>query len=152
MSSSLSVFLGNEKRSKLTLFAYGVTDESFAINHARFSEKKWDANRAIVLNYTAFITWFLSTVAGGWGGQYIPEKAFGIDFALIAMFICLLVFQLKGRLYWIVGFFAGAFAVILSIIIPGNSYIIIASILAATFGVFLKKKALTKNTRPGDDI
>ena len=35
---------------------------------------------------------------GGLGGQFIPAKAFGLDYALIAMFICLLVYQLGGNL------------------------------------------------------
>ena len=46
-----------------------------------------------VVNHAANITWIVSSIAGAYGGQYIPEGAFGIDYALIAMFICLLVFQ-----------------------------------------------------------
>lgn len=140
MSSSLAVFLDNTTRKKLSLFAYGVTDESFAVNHARFSQKTWSVNHALVVNHTANIAWIVSSVIGGYGGRFIHEGAFGIDYALTAMFICLLIFQLKGLYYVITAVIAGIVAVILSLIIPGSSYIIIASIFSATIILVIKKR------------
>jgi len=139
MSMSLSVFMGKANRLKLSLFSYGITDESFAINYSRFKRGGWDVNRAIILNQTANFTWIISTVLGGYGGRFIGDRAFGLDYALIAMFICLLVFQLRGQIYVITAIIAGVSAVVLSIIIPGNSYIVIASVLAATISVIFKK-------------
>ena len=139
MSSSLAVFLGDATRRKLTLFAYGVTDESFAVNYTRFSRKIWSLNRALVVNHTANLTWIVCSIIGGYSGRYIRQDAFGIDYALTAMFICLLIFQLKGRLYVLTALIAGAVAVILSLIIPGSSYIVLASIIAATTVLGLKK-------------
>jgi 4-azaleucine resistance transporter AzlC len=140
MSSALAVYLKNADRIKLSFFSYGVTDESFAVNLTRFRESDWDLNSALVTNFTANITWFITTVLGGFSGQFIPAHAFGIDYALVAMFICLLVFQLKGSIYVITAIVAGIIAVILSMIIPGNSYIVIASMAAAALGVVVKKK------------
>jgi predicted branched-subunit amino acid permease len=93
-----------------------------------------------VTNYTANITWLITSVLGGFSGQFIPAHAFGIDYALVAMFICLLAFQLRGSIYVITAIIAGIFAVFLSILIPGNSYIVIASMAAAAIGVVVKKK------------
>jgi 4-azaleucine resistance transporter AzlC len=140
MSSALAVYLKNSDRNKLTFFAYGVTDESFAVNLTRFRETDWNLDLALATNFTANITWCLTTVLGGFSGQFIPAHAFGIDYALIAMFICLLVFQLRGSIYVITALIAGVLAVVLSISIPGNSYIVVASIAAAAIGVILKKK------------
>ena len=147
MSSALAVYLKNTDRKKLTFFSYGVTDESFAVNLTRFRESDWDLNSALVTNFTANITWFVTTVTGGFSGQFIPAHAFGIDYALIAMFICLLVFQLRGSIYIITAIIAGIFAVFLSILIPGNSYIVIASMAAAAVGVIIKKKAGSEGER-----
>ena len=144
MSSALAVYLKNSDRKKLTFFSYGVTDESFAVNHTRFRETDWDLNSATVTNFTANITWFITTVLGGFSGQFIPAHAFGIDYALVAMFICLLVFQLKGAVYVVTAVLAGALAVLLSILVPGNSYIVVASMAAAAIGVVLKKKFRAK--------
>ena len=140
MSSALAVFLKNADRKKLSFFAYGVTDESFAVNLAKFRDSQWDLNAALVTNQTANLTWIITTVLGGIGGQFIPAHAFGIDYALIAMFICLLVFQIRGGIYVITAVIAGICAVFLSLLIPGNSYIVIASMGAAAIGVVLKKK------------
>ena len=139
MSSSLAVYLKNTGRKKLSLFAYGVTDESFAVNYSRLKQGDWGLNRSLALNQTANLAWVASTVIGGYGGQYIPAGALGIDYALIAMFICLLVFQLKGRRYVTVAVIAGVLAVGLSLIMSGSMYVVIASTLAAALGVMLKK-------------
>lgn len=107
MSSALAVFLPGAGRGKLGLYAYGVTDESFAVNHPRFHAGDWDLNRALVVNHVANMTWIVSTVTGGFGGQFIPEHAMGIDYALIAMFICLLIYQFNGLIYWVTAATAG---------------------------------------------
>lgn len=139
MSSSLSVHLKGLGHGWLSAFAYGVTDESFALNMANFRERDWDWRRALILNHTSNLAWIGSTIAGGYGGQFIPAGAFGIDYALIAMFICLLIFQIRGMVYVMVSLVSGFAAVFLSLSIPGNSYIVIASVTAATLGVILKR-------------
>ena len=139
MSSALSVHLGNSSKKMLPLFAYGVTDESFAVNLGRFNSNGWDLKRSLVVNHTANLVWIGSTVIGGYGGQFEPARAFGIDYALIAMFICLLVFQLNGKKYILTAILSGVLAVFFSLIMPGNMYVILASISASTIGVLVKK-------------
>lgn len=139
MSSALAVYLGRSEQKLLALFAYGVTDESFAINTAKFSGGQWDLNRALVLNHSANLTWIASTVLGGYAGQFIPAHAFGIDYALIAMFICLLIFQIKGPKYVCIAVLSGVLGVIFALAIPGNIYIVLASVLTATVGLGLNR-------------
>jgi len=141
MSSALAIPFRGKRRSLLTLFAYGVTDESFAVNYPKLIEGNWQIEHALVVNHAANLTWIVSTIAGGYGGQYIPEGAFGIDYALIAMFICLLIFQLRGRIYFITAIIAGALAVGLSLLLPGNWHIILASVLAASLGTIIKQRS-----------
>ncbi|MBN2254543.1 MAG: AzlC family ABC transporter permease [Deltaproteobacteria bacterium] len=144
MSSSLAVYLRGINRGRLSLFAYGVTDESFAMNLTLFRETGWDWRRGLVLNHTANVSWIVSTIAGGYGGQFIPAGAFGIDYALIGMFLCLIVFQLRGMLYVIIAAIAGLLAVVISLVVPGNSYIVIASILSATIGLVMRRAGYFK--------
>ena len=140
MSSALAMYLGRSNRKTLFLFAYGVTDESFAVNLFRFKASNWGVPQALTVNHAPNITWIIATMAGGYGGQFIPPHAFGIDYALIAMFICLLVFQLRGRKYLLTAVLSGIFSVTLSILIPGNAYIVIASVISAGIGVILQKR------------
>ena len=83
--------------------------------------------------------WLISTVAGVYFGHLIPAHALGIDYALTAMFICLLIFQLKDRTAILTAIIAGLLAVGLSLFIPGNAYIVLASMLAAGIGVMIKR-------------
>lgn len=138
MSSSLAVFLKGTGRGWVSLFAYGVTDESFAVNLNQFRVGRWHWAQALVVNHVSNAVWIGSTILGGLCGQLIPTGAFGIDYALIAMFLCLLVFQLRGRRYVITAAIAAPLAVVLSLWLPGNVYIVLATVLAATIGVFIR--------------
>ena len=139
MSSSLAVHFNGVCRKKLTLFCHGIVDETFAVNLDKLKNGDWGIRRAAVVNYAAFFSWVISTTAGCFCGQFISENAFGLDYALTAMFISLLVFQLTGLIYVLTAIVAGAIAVALSLVLPGNSYIVVASLVAATLGVIVKK-------------
>jgi 4-azaleucine resistance transporter AzlC len=140
MSSSLSVYLRELNTAETALFAYGVTDESFAVNSARFRRGNWSWQTALVVNHVSNLAWVLSTIAGSMLGSFVPDGAFGLDYALTAMFLCLLVFQLRNALQIAVALISGILAVIIALLVPGNYYIIVASFLAATFGLFIGRR------------
>ncbi len=139
MSSALSVHFPGVSRRFLALFAYGLTDESFAVNMTRFNQGEWHRYSALTLNHAANTTWIVSTVAGVYLGQLVPPGAAGVDFALTGMFICLLVFQLRGPVFTITALIAAASALLTYLWLPGNAYVIVASCLAATIGLILKR-------------
>ena len=139
MSSALAVYLQGVSRSFLALYSYGITDESFAVNLTRFREGGWDRYRALVVNHLANSVWITATVCGALVGQFVPQGALGIDYALTGMFICLLVFQLRGRLYVVTGLLAALVSIAWYLLIPGDSYIFVASLCAATLGYLLKR-------------
>jgi 4-azaleucine resistance transporter AzlC len=140
MSSSLAMHLRLTDKRWIALFGYGVTDESFASNLTRFRSGTWDWRRALVVNHVSNLAWVASTVIGGCGGTLIPSGSFGIDYALVAMLLCLLVFQLRSRLYVVVAAVSGVAAVCTALLLPGNAYVIIASVIGATTGLLLKRR------------
>ncbi|MGW8313110.1 MAG: AzlC family ABC transporter permease [Desulfuromonadales bacterium] len=144
MSSALAVCLRGVNRLFLALYAYGVTDESFAVNLTRFRKGDWDRFRALVVNHLANLVWIAATVCGALIGQFVPEGALGIDYALTGMFICLLIFQLQGRIHVITGVLAAVFSVAWYLLIPGDSYIVGASVGAATAGYLLNRRRRSK--------
>ncbi|HEY5975416.1 MAG TPA: AzlC family ABC transporter permease [Geobacteraceae bacterium] len=139
MSSAMAVHLSGAGRRFLALFAYGVTDESFAVNMTRFRQGEWDRRQALILNQVTNATWIVSTVAGVFLGSFIPAGALGIDYALTGMFICLLVFQLRSPLFVLTAVIAAACSVFLAVTLPGNTGVIVASCLAATAGLVMKR-------------
>lgn len=140
MSSALAVHLTGINRKFLALFAYGLTDESFAINMSKFRSEPWTRFQALTVNHLSNIVWVIATVTGTLIGQFIPQGAFGIDYALIGMFICLLVFQLQSRIHVITALAGMTFSTIWYLLIPGDSYIVGAAISAATLGYLLQRR------------
>ncbi len=140
MSSALAVYLQGVNRKFLALYAYGVTDESFAVNLTRFREGAWGREQALIVNHTANSVWVMATICGALIGQFVPQGALGVDYALTGMFICLLVFQIQGRIYVFTGILAATLSTLWYLIIPGDSYIVGASISAATVGYLMKRR------------
>jgi 4-azaleucine resistance transporter AzlC len=139
MSSAISVHFPGVSRRFLALFAYGLTDESFAVNMTRFTQGGWHRYSAMTLNHAANATWIVSTVAGAYLGQLVPRGAAGVDYALTGMFICLLVFQLRSAIFVTTALIAVACSLIAYLWLPGNTYVIVASCLAATAGLIIKR-------------
>jgi len=141
MSSALAVYLQGVNRWFLALFAYGITDESFAVNMIRFRSGGWDRRQALVVNQLSNGAWVASTICGALAGQFIPSGAYGINYALTGMFISLLSFQLLNRIYVLTGLVTGVISITWYLFVPGNSYIICASMAGATIGYVLTRRA-----------
>ncbi len=140
MSSTLALHLKGVPKGLLSLFSAEITDETFAVNLTRFARGGWDEKKALVVNHTSHLAWVVSSVAGGMLGHVIPQGAFGIDYALTAMFLSLLVLQSSSAL---IGFFAlvsGALAVIIVKLLPGTWNVILATVITATLGVVLEDR------------
>ncbi|WP_319471987.1 AzlC family ABC transporter permease [uncultured Pseudodesulfovibrio sp.] len=135
MTASLAPNLGKWRKWQLALFAYEITDESFALHSARFANG--DDSRAVtfIINVTAHVSWVIASWAGFLAGATIPDiKPLGVDYALPAMFIALLCMQVKGRLHVLVAGFSGLASVALVQSGADQWSVIIATLLGATFG------------------
>lgn len=139
MSSALAIYLQNVNRWFLSFFAYGITDESFAVNMTRFRDQQWSKWSGLGVNQLANLVWIISTVSGTAIGQFIPQGAFGIDYALTAMFICLLIYQLQGLIFLLTAVATALIALLWYLLIPGDSYIVGASMGGATLGFLIKR-------------
>lgn len=99
---SMSVAQYFKKESLLRSISIGslLTDESYGVlTTAIQQEKKLSFSWISGLNITAYLAWILSTMLGGIIGNWLPNpKAFGLDFALSAMFIGLIVLQIEHPL------------------------------------------------------
>ena len=75
-----------------------LTDETFgvAVTEA-IKNKKLYGRWMDGLNVTAYLSWFFACIAGAYLGRWIPNaEQWGLDFALVAMFVALLVLQLSN--------------------------------------------------------
>ena len=74
-----------------------LTDESYgvlttALQNGKQPSLKWMNG----LNILAYLAWIVATVLGAVLGEFIPDpELFGLDFALVAMFLGLFLFQVE---------------------------------------------------------
>ncbi|PZD96170.1 branched-chain amino acid ABC transporter permease [Paenibacillus sambharensis] len=99
LSAAISPYFRSFPWWKNVLLGSQLTDETFGVAVNRLSNDwkhrdKW----MFGLNITAHINWIAATFAGAYFGAWIPDpEAYGLSFALPAMFIGLLVLQMAHR-------------------------------------------------------
>jgi 4-azaleucine resistance transporter AzlC len=140
MSAALSQHLQSWRKSELAGFAYEITDESFAVHTTRLSDDSIPKAETFAINVTAQVSWILGTGLGIVGGRMITEiEPFALDYALPAMFIALLVMQIKNNIQISVAVLSGLASVGLYLLGLNQWYVILATILGATMGVVLER-------------
>lgn len=106
--ASLSRFCSNTKKSLSFLYGATVTDESFAVNLAKFELGNWSVKAATMVNLFSQSCWALANVLGVILGSLLTVPTALASFAMTSIFLCLL-FSQKGTLSNIA---AAGFAVI----------------------------------------
>ncbi|MGE6376660.1 AzlC family ABC transporter permease [Peribacillus muralis] len=145
LSAALSPYFRHLSPLRNVLVGSLLTDETFgvAINQ---TAKRNQINETWMhgLNVTAYLNWFLANIAGALLAQWIsdPEK-FGLEFALPAMFIGILVLSIIGRgkikRDVAVAVIAVVIAVASSFVLSSSMGIIVATIIASTIGMVVEK-------------
>lgn len=144
MSAYLAPHMRKLKLWQLVLFSYEITDESFAM-HSAYIRKKGvpPAAELFALNISAHLAWVAGSVLGAWLGSSITLDiaALGIDFALPAMFIALMVIQVESIRHLAVALFAALMGLLFFLAGMNQLYIILATVTAATVGVLTERKS-----------
>lgn len=100
MNLHVSTIFPQAKLYQQVLIGSFMTDESYGVLLGHRLEQKvispfWMYGN----NFAGYLSWFLATVVGTILGGLIPNPdRFGIDFALVAMFVAILVNQLEGMI------------------------------------------------------
>lgn len=140
MSASLSPYLKHVSTPKQILIAATITDETYASDITEAQNGTKSPYFYIGLNTFSHLSWILSTVLGGIIGNLISDPTkLGLDFALAAMFIGLLILQVDSKKSILVAVISGIISLFVANISKGNFNIIIATVLAATLGVCIEK-------------
>jgi 4-azaleucine resistance transporter AzlC len=148
MASALAPYLSRWRKLQLSVFAYEITDESFALHSVEFPRaaalppphRGPRPAESLALNMTAQVSW----VFGSWlglvaGGLITDIETLALDYALPAMFIALLMMQLKDRVQLVVAILTGILAVMLLLAGLDQWYVIAATLFGATLGVMVEE-------------
>jgi 4-azaleucine resistance transporter AzlC len=136
MSASIAPHLRAWSKPVLSVFAYQLTDETFAVHSTRFVSGTPNKVEALCVNAMAQAAWVSGSLLGAIGGQFVPDpKPWGLDFALPALFVALLVLQIHDRVQVIVALLTGLVAVGLTLLGLGQWAVVLATLVGATLGV-----------------
>jgi len=139
MTASLAPYVKKIPASLLNIIGFGVTDETFAVAMGDVCREEKTAGYFLGLNITSQLCWIISTVIGAAVGNIIPDpRIFGLHFALPAMFIGLLVMQIREKISYLIAIIAVVLSLIFKLLLPGNWNVILASIITATMGVMIE--------------
>lgn len=136
MSAALAPYLGHWSKIRLALFSGHMTDETFALHASRFAKGEMRTGTTFGINIIAHSTWVASTALGLAASTLITDvRPIGLDFALPAMFIALLLGQMKSHLHLCVAIFSGIVSTGLFMAGLTQANVLTATILAATLGL-----------------
>lgn len=133
MSASLAPYLQRWRKAEVAAFAFELTDESFGVHSLRFERGETAPGPTLGINLICQLSWVAGTLLGALAGGLITDvKPFALDYALPAMFIALLVLQIRSRLHLITAGVAGVLSMLVWLGGESQWNVIIATVMAAT--------------------
>lgn len=139
MAASLAPSLSGWKKRHLAWFSFELTDETFALHSTSAGKLAECRLEALSLNMTAQASWVAGTILGIVASGLIGDvKPLGLDYALAAMFIGLLVGQCENRVRVITAVLSGGIATLLYLAGWHQFHIIVATVAGATLGLLVE--------------
>ena len=123
------------------LLIYGMSDENYSLL-CSYREKE-GVNEKQVHVFSAILIWFywiLFSALGGLIGALITFDTTGIDFALTALFVVILIEQLKGATSKLPGIIGGVSSVIWLLVLGADHFLLPSLISTVAVLICLKKR------------
>ncbi|MDF2569844.1 MAG: ygaZ [Sporomusa sp.] len=141
MGASLAPHLLKLPLARQLLLAFALTDEAYAVTVNRTAKEGYSADYQMGSSWALYCIWVISTLIGVLVGSYIPDPlAWGLDFAMPATFLAMLMPRLTNHVSIAVCLVAAVTAVVGATYLPGKWYIIAACIAASITGGLMEKE------------
>ncbi len=145
MGLSLSPYLSEASPKWQRLVAFGMVDESYMISITHYREQgrpQGSPHFLLASGLSLYVLWFAASLVGAVAGNSIDDPLkWGLDFAMPATFLTMLLPQVNSRRLFAVVSVAALAAVAAYLLVPGKWYIIIAVIAGVATGVLLEIRA-----------
>lgn len=122
----------------------GLTDETYAVAAVHFKEHPATVSYLAGLNVSSYLSWVVSSLVGASLGNIITNtEQLGLNFALPAMYTILLILVISEKKHLVVALVSVMVCLAVAYLFPATlsnlSNIIVASLVAATLGVIIKR-------------
>lgn len=135
MSAAVYPHVAHWRKKELAGFAFELTDETFALHSTRLELAKAEKSEVFAINLTAHTAWIIGSSLGVIIGQMVTEiEPLALDYVLPAMFMALLVMQIKKSSQVWAALLAGTASVYFLLLGIEQLHVIIATIIGATLG------------------
>lgn len=142
MGASLAPYMIRLPISLQALLSFGMVDETYAITIDRAQKKGYKASYQLGVNLFFYSAWILSTAVGVLLSGYISDPlAWGLDFAMPAIFLAMLIPRLVNLTAVAVCGAAAAAAILGVLYLPGKWYIIAACLAATAVGGLMEERS-----------
>jgi len=146
MGASLAPYIIRLPVALQALLSFGMVDETYAITIDRIYKKGYSASYQLGANALFYSAWVLSTAVGVLLSGYISDPlAWGLDFAMPAIFLTMLIPRLVSPTAVVVCGVAAMVAIVGMLYLPGQWYIIAACVSAAAVGGLMEKEVKHAN-------
>jgi len=150
MGLSISPYLSKTTPWWQRLVAFGMTDESYLTSVTHYRDQAGEqGNPHFMLGAGAsiYVAWGLASLVGALAGNSISNPLqWGLDFAMPATFLTMLLPQIVSRRMGVVVIVSAAVATATYVLVPGKWYIIVAVLAATITGVVLETLAERRAT------
>jgi 4-azaleucine resistance transporter AzlC len=142
MGLSLSPYLSEQHPRWHRLLAFGLVDETYLTTITHYRESGLEQGSPWFMLSSAglfYCTWATASLIGAIAGHSIPDPMkWGLDFAMPASFITMLLPQIVSKRIAIVVAVAAVTATLGYLYVPGKWYILIGALAAVAVGVALE--------------
>ena len=139
MSTSLGLYTRKWGTKWQILLSFLLCDESYALTIAYFTKNDPNKYYQLGVSLGLYIEWAIFTVVGGFMGSFLGDpQTWGLDFALPATFIVILVPMVTTWKHITVCLATAVFSIIGLIFLPTKWYIPFAALLGTIVGGVLE--------------
>ncbi|USS87084.1 AzlC family ABC transporter permease [Fructilactobacillus cliffordii] len=135
LGSSLSKYLRGQSTWFLLFFAGSMNDENYAVNYLKFStDKDFTQRDALQIEHWSLLFWTVSNLVGSLVGTAISIDLTVVHFALTALFLFMIVMQVKSFLKIIIAGLAAGLAILFLVLTKSTLGLVFATLTASFIG------------------
>ncbi len=147
LGTSLSKYLRNDKPWDVFKFAFSLNDENYAINYLKYAtDKQWTVKDATMVEHFALASWAGGNLVGALVGSTITIDLEIIKFALTAMFLYMIVMQVRKRITLLVCLVSAVTSIYFLMLTKSTIGLIISTLLASLVGFMIEDYLRRKHT------